>query len=360
MSTKSLGKVFMTPRGIWSKTNYYQTLDVVMVREATACKGYIATDNIEANIAITDSRWKELFIVNDGEATADFNNKVKQVDTNTKSVDANKKAIDIIYEQLKTLSGVEIIKNQPTNAKTAVWINPNEKDIITIPEVNDSLVNTVDTWSSKKISDILTKSTNNIAQMQNTVDALKTIEVRSTEPTATGTEMWVNPESQDVITIPEINDALTNKTDTWSSAKISEEVASASKSASADVSSVATMKASVEDTVADFNTSATKANKTLTDTGTAQKNEVTDEGSKQVSAVKSAASEILKINGVEISDTTPTNTKTAVWINPKEKSSTTLPEVNDSAVNTSDTWSSKKINDELQKLITRISALESK
>ena len=291
MSTKSLGKVFMTPRGIWSKTNYYQTLDVVMVREATACKGYIATDNIEANIAITDSRWKELFIVNDGEATDDFNNKVKQVDTNTKSVDANKKAIDIIYEQLKTLSGVEIIKNQPTNAKTAVWINPNEKDIITIPEIND---------------------------------------------------------------------ALTNKTDTWSSAKISEEVASASKSASADVSSVATMKASVEGTVSDFNTTATKANKTLTDTGTAQKNAVTDEGSKQVSAVKSAASEILKINGVEISDTTPTNTKTAVWINSKEKSSTTLPEVNDSAVNTSDTWSSKKINDELQKLIARISALESK
>ena len=291
MSTKSLGKVFMTPRGIWSKTNYYQTLDVVMVREATACKGYIATDNIEANIAITDSRWKELFIVNDGEATDDFNNKVKQVDTNTKSVDANKKAIDIIYEQLKTLSGVEIIKNQPTNAKTAVWINPNEKDIITIPEIND---------------------------------------------------------------------ALTNKTDTWSSAKISEEVASASKSASADVSSVATMKASVEGTVSDFNTTATKANKTLTDTGTAQKNAVTNEGSKQVSAVKSAASEILKINGVEISDTTPTNTKTAVWINSKEKSSTTLPEVNDSAVNISDTWSSKKINDELQKLIARISALESK
>ena len=291
MSTKSLGKVFMTPRGIWSKTNYYQTLDVVMVREATACKGYIATDNIEANIEITDSRWKELFIVNDGEATADFNNKVKQVDTNTKSVDANKKAIDIIYEQLKTLSGVEIIKNQPTNAKTAVWINPNEKDIITIPEIND---------------------------------------------------------------------ALTNKTDTWSSAKISEEVASASKSASADVSSVATMKASVEGTVSDFNTTATKANKTLTDTGTAQKNAVTDEGSKQVSAVKSAASEILKINGVEISDTTPTNTKTAVWINSKEKSSTTLPEVNDSAINTSDTWSSKKINDELQKLIARISVLESK
>ena len=291
MSTKSLGKVFMTPRGIWSKTNYYQTLDVVMVREATACKGYIATDNIEANIAITDSRWKELFIVNDGEATDDFNNKVKQVDTNTKSVDANKKAIDIIYEQLKTLSGVEIIKNQPTNAKTAVWINPNEKDIITLPEIND---------------------------------------------------------------------ALTNKTDTWSSAKISEEVASASKSASADVSSVATMKASVEGTVSDFNTTATKANKTLTDTGTAQKNAVTNEGSKQVSAVKSAASEILKINGVEISDTTPTNTKTAVWINSKEKSSTTLPEVNDSAINTSDTWSSKKINDELQKLIARISALESK
>ena len=255
---------------------------------------------------------------------------------------------------------IEVNKTKPNTDNVEVWINPNEKDIITIPEVNDSLVNTVDTWSSKKISDILTKSTNNIAQMQNTVDALKTIEVRSTEPTATGTEMWVNPESQDVITIPEINDALTNKTDTWSSAKISEEVASASKSASADVSSVATMKASVEDTVADFNTSATKANKTLIDTGTAQKNAVTDEGSKQVSAVKSAASEILKINGGEISNTTPTNTKTAVWINPKEKSSTTLPEVNDSAVNTSDTWSSKKINDELQKLITRISALESK
>lgn len=192
------------------------------------------------------------------------------------------------------------------------------------------------------------------------VGAIKTIEVNKTKPTTDNAEVWINPNEKDIITIPEINDVLTNKTDTWSSAKISEEVASASKSASADVSSVATMKASVEGTVADFNTSATKANKTLTDTGTAQKNAVTDEGSKQVSAVKSAASEILKINGVEISDTTPTNSKTAVWINSKEKSSTTLPEVNDSAVNTSDTWSSKKINDELQKLIARISALESK
>lgn len=71
-------------------------------------------------------------------------------------------------------------------------------------------------------------------------------------------------------------------------------------------------------------------------------------------------SKVGAIKTIEVNKTKPTTDNAEVWINPNEKDIITIPEVNDSLVNTVDTWSSKKINDELQKLIARISALESK
>lgn len=148
MAEISLGKVFMTPKGVWDGTKQYQSLDIVMVRGATSSTGYISTDVIPANTPIDDKRWKVLFTVNDGEATDDFNNKVNKVD-------ANKKAIDTIYAELQKMYGVQISDTEPTEERTGIWVDTNSTETFSVPEIKDNVVNTTDTWSSQKINQMV-------------------------------------------------------------------------------------------------------------------------------------------------------------------------------------------------------------
>lgn len=148
MAEISLGKVFMTPKGVWDGTKQYQSLDIVMVRGATSSTGYISTDVIPANTPISDKRWKTLFTVNDGEATADFNNKVNKVD-------ANKKAIDTIYAELQKMYGVQISDTEPTEERTGIWVDTSSTETFSVPEIKDNVVNTTDTWSSQKINQMV-------------------------------------------------------------------------------------------------------------------------------------------------------------------------------------------------------------
>lgn len=148
MAEISLGKVFMTPKGVWDGTKQYQSLDIVMVRGATSSTGYISTDVIPANTPINDKRWKPLFVVNDGEATADFNNKVNKVD-------ANKKAIDTIYAELQKMYGVQISDTEPTEERTGIWVDTSSTETFSVPEIKDNVVNTTDTWSSQKINQMV-------------------------------------------------------------------------------------------------------------------------------------------------------------------------------------------------------------
>lgn len=148
MAEISLGKVFMTPKGVWDRTKQYQSLDIVMVRGTTSSTGYISTDVIPANTPISDKRWKTLFTVNDGEATADFNNKVNKVD-------ANKKAIDTIYAELQKMYGVQISDTEPTEERTGIWVDTSSTETFSVPEIKDNVVNTTDTWSSQKINQMV-------------------------------------------------------------------------------------------------------------------------------------------------------------------------------------------------------------
>lgn len=148
MAEISLGKVFMTPKGVWDSTKQYQSLDIVMVRGATSSTGYISTDVIPANTPINDKRWKVLFTVNDGEATADFNNKVNKVDE-------NKKAVDTIYTELQKMYGVQISDTEPTEERTGIWVDTSSTETFNVPEIKDNVVNDVDTWSSSKINQMV-------------------------------------------------------------------------------------------------------------------------------------------------------------------------------------------------------------
>lgn len=67
-----------------------------------------------------------------------------------------------------------------------------------------------------------------------------------------------------------------------------------------------------------------------------------------------------KLYDVEISTTAPTNERTGLWVNPDDEQSVNIPELKDNVVNTTDTWSSQKIYTDLQSLLTKITALETK
>lgn len=70
-------------------------------------------------------------------------------------------------------------------------------------------------------------------------DALKTVEegfgtvqVSEIEPEKESVVFWINPNSEEIVYIPEINDSLVSETDTWSSNKINEELKIVKKSVS--------------------------------------------------------------------------------------------------------------------------------
>lgn len=154
-ASKNLGKVFMTPKGIWDKTLNYTKLDIVTNKVGKISCGYIATTDIEKNVEITDNRWLKLFELLDGDLTEEY--KAVQTDVTNKAtdVDTNKKAVDLIYSQMQKLYDVEISTTTPTNERTGLWINPDDiSSIINIPEIKDNEVSDVDTWSSKKIDNV--------------------------------------------------------------------------------------------------------------------------------------------------------------------------------------------------------------
>lgn len=154
-ASKNLGKVFMTPKGIWDKTLNYTKLDIVTNKVGKISCGYIATTDIEKNVEITDNRWLKLFELLDGDLTEEY--KAVQTDVTNKAtaVNTNKKAVDLIYSQMQKLYDVEISTTTPTNERTGLWINPDDiSGVINIPEIKDNEVSDVDTWSSKKIDNV--------------------------------------------------------------------------------------------------------------------------------------------------------------------------------------------------------------
>lgn len=156
-ASKNLGKVFMTPKGIWDKNSNYTKLDIVTNKVGKISCGYIATTDIEKNIEITDNRWLKLFELLDGDLTEEY--KAVQTDVTNKAtaVNTNKKAVDLIYSQMQKLYDVEISTTTPTNERTGLWINPDDiSGVINIPEIKDDEVSDVDTWSSKKIDNVTT------------------------------------------------------------------------------------------------------------------------------------------------------------------------------------------------------------
>ena len=159
MSVNNLGKVFMTPKGQWNKTLNYTKLDIVTNKVNKISYGYIATADIPTNTEITDSRWMNLYTLYDGDVTDEY----KKLAT---LISENKNSVDEIYNKLQLLCGIEITDSMPINTQTGLWINPTSNESINIPELKDDVVNTTDTWSSKKIYDELQIVLNKISALE--------------------------------------------------------------------------------------------------------------------------------------------------------------------------------------------------
>lgn len=90
-----------------------------------------------------------------------------------------------------------------------------------------------------------------------------------------------------------------------------------------------------------------------------------EENAKSVGALREKLSSLKTIS---VSPTTPIDDNTELWIDPDATEGFSIPEINDDVTNTSDTWSSKKINNELQslsnennkKLESKVSIIEGK
>lgn len=55
-------------------------------------------------------------------------------------------------DAIAAISTIEVSETEP---KSDIWIDPSANDLVNIPQIDDDAVNTVDTWSSQKISDEL-------------------------------------------------------------------------------------------------------------------------------------------------------------------------------------------------------------
>lgn len=143
-----------------------------------------------------------------------------------------------------------------------------------------------------------------VNQVRKELDAMINDSATSTEST------WSSQQIQnkiDSIDVTDINDSATSAESTWSSSKIQEKIDAID--------------------VTDINDAATSTESTWSS--------------------EKIGNEIDKANTVAISDTEPTNENVAVWIKKNNSSSINLPEIDDASVSEVDTWSSKKISEEL-------------
>lgn len=67
-------------------------------------------------------------------------------------------------------------------------------------------------------------------------------------------------------------------------------------------------------------------------------------------SVDEAYEQMKKLHCIEISEEAPTNERTGLWVNPKSNEEINIPEIKDEEVSDIDTWSSQKINHEIDSL----------
>jgi len=121
---------------------------------------------------------------------------------------------EAVREQIKGYRDIYVGEDTPpVNAKAWVDTSADDGSVTYIPEIDDSNISLVDTWSSSKISSMIQGM----------------VICSSSDEPENGTPIWIDTGSGAEFSIPEINDSTTSLVDTWSSSKINAELQSLSQ-----------------------------------------------------------------------------------------------------------------------------------
>lgn len=184
------------------------------------------------------------------------------------------------------------------------------------------------------------------AKIQSVIDnATKDVVVSDTQPSASNVKVWIDtkPASQaESFTIPEIKDTVTNSEDTWSSSKIRHEI---------DV-------ASDDVIVGDTKPSGSSAKVWVDTKPSSQQDyfmvpEIRDDTTNSTdtwssSKIQNAIDDATR--DVYVGKDEPSAAGAKIWIDTNPSDSFWVPQIDDSMTSTQDTWSSSKIQEELTKI----------
>ncbi|MCM1220163.1 MAG: hypothetical protein NC548_37300 [Lachnospiraceae bacterium] len=249
---------------------------------------------------------------------------------------------DAVRDQVKNYRDIVVSANKPTADNVVAWVDIAplaNADAFYVPEVRDDTTNSVDTWSSSKINNMIKYAT-------------KDVIVSETQPSASDTKLWIDqrPASEaDSFMVPEIRDDSINSVDTWSSSKINSMLEVAHK----DVAVQKTRPAGT-DTKIWIDTSEQGDDQFIIP-------EVRDDLVNSVDTWSSAKIKafITQLNkDIVVSENSADAHDAKLWIDPDGGDYFMLPQIDDQTVSQVDTWSSQKINLELQKIIDTLTAHE--
>lgn len=94
---------------------------------------------------------------------------------------ADAKATGDAIQQVKV---VEVSDDTPTNPNTNMWIQPNAKEAFDIPEIKDDEVSQVDTWSSEKIDGEIGSLSEDLGDLENNFEIVKSNNIFNYKDTA--------------------------------------------------------------------------------------------------------------------------------------------------------------------------------
>ena len=120
---------------------------------------------------------------------------------NTKSVGILQKTINSLKEKVNSLKTISVSPETPIDENTELWIDTDATESFSIPEINDDVTNTSDTWSSKKINDELQSLSNeNNKKLESKVSII--------EGKSLSTNDYTNEEKEKLKSLKNYNDSV--------------------------------------------------------------------------------------------------------------------------------------------------------
>lgn len=120
---------------------------------------------------------------------------------NTKSVGILQKTINSLKEKVNSLKTISVSPETPIDENTELWIDTDATESFSIPEINDDVTNTSDTWSSKKINiELQSLSNENNKKLESKVSII--------EGKSLSTNDYTNEEKEKLNSLKNYNDSV--------------------------------------------------------------------------------------------------------------------------------------------------------